>query len=272
MASMRDADRALMSLFAEELRAARNRAGWSRDELAERLRYSPSLVGMIETGHRVPQLQFASRCDEVFAGTGTFVRIARQLRALSFPAGFRPFASYESEAKALRAFEHSLIPGILQTEQYARAVLSTRPNTNDEEVEDLLAARLARQTILDHDNPPLLWVLLDESVLHRPVAPPEVMRAQLLGLVEIAQRANVTIQVVPYSAGGHSGLLGSFTIADLPDGSSIVYLEDAADGRVTEDPATVSEVGVRFDTLRSEALPKTASRKMVEEVANERWT
>jgi hypothetical protein len=169
-----------------------------------------------------------------------------------FAASFRPFQPYEAEARSLRTFEHSLIPGLLQTPDYARAVLATRPNSTPEEIDGLVAARLARQVVLDREDPPapLLWVLLDEGVLNRPVASRDIMREQLLALAQLP-RANVTVR-----GGGHSGLLGAFVIADLDDSGSIVYMEDAAGGRVGEDAAVVAEVTLRFDTLRSEACPR----------------
>jgi transcriptional regulator with XRE-family HTH domain len=269
-AAGRDPDRAL---FADELRAMRKRAGLSRDDLGGRVGYSGALIGMVEAMHRAPTRDLASRLDEAFALPGTFTRMEERLRGVPFAASFRPFQPYEAEARSLRTFEHSLIPGLLQTPDYARAVLATRPNSTPEEIDGLVEARLARQVVLDREDPPapLLWVLLDEGVLVRPVASRDVMREQLLYLAQMP-RANVTIQVVPYGAGGHSGLLGAFVIADLDDSGSIVYMEDAAGGRVGEDAAVVAEVMLRFDTLRSEALPKGASRDLIVSVAKEKWT
>jgi hypothetical protein len=127
--------------------------------------------------------------------------------------------------------------------------------------------------VLTRDDPlsPLLWALIDEGVLHRPVAPVEVMHDQLMYLVEMSLRPNVTIQVVPYSAGGHTGLLGAFTIADLPSSASTVNVEDITYGRVFEDAATVSRVTLNYKSLQSEALPKGASRELIARVAEERW-
>jgi hypothetical protein len=115
-------------------------------------------------------------------------------------------------------------------------VLATRPNTADDEIDNLVEARLARQAILTRDDPPapLLWALIDVGVLYRPVAPAEVMHDQLMYLVEVSRRPNVTIQVMPYGAGGHTGLLGAFVIADLEGSLSIVYVEDITYGRVFE--------------------------------------
>jgi hypothetical protein len=171
----------------------------------------------VETCRRAPSKDLAKALDRVFAtpgftedapdssgAPGTFGRLAAKLRNLPFPASFRSFAPYEAEAVALHVFEHSLMPGLLQTEAYARAVLSTRPNTPEDEVESLVAGRLARQAVLWRDDPPapILWALVDEGVLYRPVAPPDVMYDQLKHLAEVSGRPNITVQIVPYSAGG----------------------------------------------------------------------
>jgi len=127
MATGHDADRPALTLFAAELRAARQDAGLTRDELSAKVNYSSSLIGMIETGRRVPSRDLAERLDEVFGpDRGTFARLETGLRDLPYPASFRPFSAYEAGARSLRLFEHVLVPGLLQTAGYARAVLSTR--------------------------------------------------------------------------------------------------------------------------------------------------
>ena len=274
MSSVRERDTATLSLFADELKAAREQRGWSQADLAGHIPYSLSTISMVEALHRVPTRDLAAHLDKVFGTPGTFARLEGRLRDLPFPASFRPFAAFEAEATALDVFEHSLVPGLLQTPEYARAVLATRPNTAEDEIDNLVAARLARQVILTRDEPPppLLWALLDEGVLYRPVAPAEVMRDQLLSLVQASRRPNVTVQVLPYSAGGHTGLLGAFTIADLGGNPGTVNVEDITDGRVFEDPSMVSRVTLRYKSLQSEALPKGASRELIARVAEERWT
>jgi transcriptional regulator with XRE-family HTH domain len=272
MASRHDPGFPALALFADELRAVRVQAGLSRDELAAKLNYSPSLVGMVEGLHRVPQADFAARCDKAFGTPGTFTRMQARLRNVQFPEPFRPFAAYEETATSLRTFEHALVPGLLQTPEYAHAVLATRPNTTEDEVDELVAIRLGRQAILDRDDPPLLWAVIDEAVLHRPAGDAKVMHGQLLHLAQLADRPNISIQVVPYSAGAHSGLLGAFVIAGFSESPDIVYLETAADGQTVEDPSVVTKIALTFDTLRSEALPRGASRDMLMKVAEERWT
>jgi transcriptional regulator with XRE-family HTH domain len=273
MSPVRERDTAALSLFADEMKAAREQRGWSQADLADQIPYSLSTISMVEALHRVPTRDLAGHLDKAFGTPGTFTRLEGRLRDLPFPASFRPFAAYETEATALYVFEHSLIPGLLQTPGYARAVLATRPNTADDEVDNLVEARLARQAILTRDDPspPLLWALIDEGVLYRPVAAAEVMHDQLVHLVALSRRPNVTIQVVPYSAGGHTGLLGAFAVADLDGPLSIVYVEDITYGRVFEDPATVSRVTLHYKSLQSEALPKRASGELIARVAEERW-
>lgn len=273
-----------LSLFADELKAHRTGRGWTQADVAAKASYSESLIAQVETCRRAATRDLAKALDRVFdtpgwsedtpdsAGTpGTFGRLVTKLRNLPFPPSFRSFAPYEKDSTALYIFEHSLIPGIFQTPEYARAVLEMNPNTTDEEVNERVAARLARQAILEREDPPapVLWVLLDQNVLIREVGGAKAMRDQLTHLVRMARSPNITIQVIP-NVGAHPGLLGAFTIAELDGSSSIVHLEDIADGRVAEDAATVPLVTLRFHSLRSEALPKAASRTMIESEI-ERW-
>jgi len=262
---------AALVAFAEELRAHRAQAGISRDELAAKVSYSPSLIAMIETGRRSPSRKLAELLDVVFSLPGTFARLEKRLRDVPFPASFRPFVPHEAEATALRSYENSLVPGLFQTEAYARAVLSTRPNTALDAIEELVAARLQRQEVLGREEPPLIWSLIDEATLYREVGTPEVMYAQLRHLADLSRRPNVTVQVVPYSAGPHSGLLGAFVIAELDDSPPIAYLETAAEGETVEDPSVLARLALTFDNLRSKALPDVASRDMIVKVAEERW-
>lgn len=238
MPARRDREKAELSAFAEELKAARQQAGWSSEELAAKLGYSPSTVRMVESGHRAAQPDFALRCDRAFGtpgfsdtvsppAPGTFMRLEARLRDLPFPASYRPFVPHEKAARVLRIFEPALITGLFQTPEYARAILEKRPNTAEGEIDNLLMLRLARQEILSREDPPLVYLLMDESALYRPVAPADVMYAQLVHLAEIGRRPNVSIQIVPYSAGGHIGLLGAFTIAEAPDMSVTVFLENS---------------------------------------------
>jgi transcriptional regulator with XRE-family HTH domain len=286
MASLSGRDRETVSLFVDEMRAMREARGWSQAELATQTNYSESLIAMVETYQRAPTQGLADALDRAFGtpgfaehtadgpgSPGTFGRVWHKLRTVSLPQPFRPFAEREAEAVALRTFEHSLIPGLLQTADYARAVIATKPGVTEAEVEADVADRIGRQWILTRTDPPppLLWVLIDEGVLHRPVASPEVMEDQLGHLIALSKLPNVTIQVVPYEAGGHSGLLGGFIICDMGGSRFIAFVDDVLGGRVVEDTESVPEVLLRFAMLRSEALPRGASRDLIAEVALKRW-
>ena len=260
---------ALMA-FAEELKAFRAQAGLSREDVAARVNYSPSLIGMIETGRRSPTRKLAELLDTTFGTPETFARHEKRLRGIPFSAGFRPFQPYEAEATTLRLFEHTLIPGLFQTEDYARATLAAHPHTSADVVEERVAARLARQEILTREDPPspILWVLLDENVLRREVGNRKVMHDQVGHLAAMAGRPAITVQVIPSSV-VHPGLHGAFAIAELPDMPAIVYLETARGGQTIEDPSAGADLSVRFDALRTEALAGSASVRLIEKVMDE---
>jgi transcriptional regulator with XRE-family HTH domain len=269
MAASRDNDDSALAQFAEELRAARGKAGLSRDELGAELNYSGSLIGMIESMGRSPSLDFARGCDQLFNMPGTFERMQVRLRAEPLPEWFRPFAIHEAAATALYNFQLAIVPGLLQTAGYARALLSKRMGVGDEESERLVRARLERQAILDRaaPPPPMFWAVIDESVLRRPVGGPEVMRAQVEHLIEMAARPRIMIQVIPQPVGVHEGLNGSFVIAESAAELSIVYLETAMTGITVERPEHVAVIRLAYETLRAEALSPAASLSLMEELA-----
>jgi transcriptional regulator with XRE-family HTH domain len=272
-------DRDALAWFADELRAHRAERGWTQADVAAKVSYSESLIAQVETCRKVATPELARALDRVF-GTpgytedtpGTFGRLVARLRNLPFPASFRSFEPHEREATALYIFEHSLIPGLLQTEAYARAVFEGFPDVTEDVVSERLAGRLSRQAILERDEPPppMVCALIDQSALMREIGGPQVMRDQLAHLTAVSRRPNIMVQIIP-NTGTHPGLLGAFTVADLGGSPGIVNLEDIADGRVSEDAATVSLVALRFHSLRGDALSKGASRDLIEGVIRERW-
>jgi transcriptional regulator with XRE-family HTH domain len=263
--------RSPVHFFGSEVRRAREAAGMSQSELGTLVPCDKSAVSRVETGLAQPDEAFARACDAAFPQMGGwFTRFYSDSRSWAqvFPAAFLKFAAYEAQATVLRSFQHSLFPGLLQTEDYARAVLERHPGVTEDQVTERVAARLARQWVLDREDPPLLWCLLDEAVLHREIGGAKVMHDQLSRVADIARRPNVTVQVIP-RAGAHAGLLGAFVTAETPD-RHVAYLEHAADGMTTDDPAIVAEVGVRFDALRTEAYRGSESLALIESVA-EQW-
>lgn len=259
---MRDLDPGASALayFGSELRRRRLAAGLSQDGLGQACYVSASLIGMFEKALRVPSRDFMGRADEAL-GTDAFAHMWRLVTRESHPSYFRPFAEYEQEATSLRQFAPLGVPGLLQTEDYARTVLRrASPDSTAEEVEELVNAKLERQTILDRPISPTLIVLLDESVLSRTVGGREVMREQLAALLEAAQRPKVVLQIVPASADAGVALAGMFIIATLSDNrGDIGYFETVATGQLVDDADDVAACATAFEVLRAEALPHKPS-------------
>jgi transcriptional regulator with XRE-family HTH domain len=269
-----DADRAgtPAGVFGAELRYYRTRAALSQKDLAALAHVSHDVISKMETGDRPPAEDFPPRLDAIpeLDTQGALTRLWGHLKK-SFKqrayGWFAKWADIESQATALRWYEPLIVPGLLQTEDYARAILALRPS-GEKDLDVQVAARLARQDVLEQVQ---LWCVLDEGVLHREIGGAKVMQAQLDRLAALAGHPRVTIQIIP-GCYGHAGLLGGLILADLDGQPSMVYLETAAEGQITDSPAVASHVALRFDKLRSEALPWAASRDLIRKVAEEQWT
>ena len=261
-----------MHHFGSEVRRAREAADMTQSELGDLVPCDKATVSRTEAGLTSPDEPFARACDAAFpAMTGWFTRFWKDAQSwgAALPPSLREFAAYEAQAVALWTFEHTVMPGLLQTEDYARAVLERHPNTTADQAADRVTARLARQRVLDRDEPPLLWVLLDENVLHREIGGAKIMHDQLAHLAGMARRPNITVQVIPRT-GAHVGLSGAFVIAETRE-TQVAHLDHIADGMTTDSPAIVAQVSTRFDTLRTDAYRGADSLIMIEEMA-ERWT
>jgi transcriptional regulator with XRE-family HTH domain len=259
------------NMFAQEMIAMRNQRGWTQEETAAKMLVSTSTIANIESGYRPPTAAQAAKADEVFGTPGTFQRHEQRMRGIPFSAGFRPFQPYEEEARVLRMFEHTLVPGLFQTESYARVLAEAYLEASDQDVKDRVDARMARQAILSREDPPppRVWAVIDEQVLYRGIGGPAVMLAQVEHLAELARMQKITIQVIPATC-PHPGLLGAFVVAETDQPTAIVYLETASEGQTVEDPDMAESMTLMFDALRTEALTGSASLKLIEE-AIQRW-
>jgi transcriptional regulator with XRE-family HTH domain len=270
--SSRESQRAATprQVFGGMLRFYRERAGLSRTELARAICKSESLVGAIETGDRAPTPQVTVDLEAALSTDGVLPRlrdeIGNGLSYQTFPAWFADWPGIEISATRLRWFEPLVIPGLLQTEEYMRSIFRTRFGATDDEIDEQVAARLKRQEILERDQPPLLWVILDEAVLHRQVGGRHVMAEQVDRLIEAAQRPYTMIQVIPASVGAHEGLQCHFVIADFHDAPSVAYQDTALRGQVIEDSADVASLAMLWDTLSGDTLSRAASLALLEEV------
>jgi transcriptional regulator with XRE-family HTH domain len=271
----RESGRTPRQVFGAMVRYYRERAGLSRSELARQICKSVSLVQAIELGQRAATAEVTADLEAALGADGALARLRDEmgdrLSYQAFPDWFQDWALKEAEAATLRWFEPLIVPGLLQTEDYARAIFRTRFRITDDEIDEQVAARLKRQEILARDEPPSFWVILDEWVLRRPVGGRYVMLEQVKRLIEAARLPHIVIEVIPASAGAHEGLAGAFAIAEFEDASSVGYQEGAAGGQPVEEPKQVASLDLTWDTLRGEALPRAASLALLEEAAKA-WT
>ncbi|MEV0588463.1 helix-turn-helix transcriptional regulator [Nonomuraea sp. NPDC050310] len=254
-----------LAFFGSELREHRMRAGLSQEQLAERLSYSLSLVCAVELAKRSPSRDFAERADQVLETGGELSRLWPLVRQAVYPAWFRPWLEIEQTTRTLQTWQPLLVPGLLQTEEYAREILRREPGATAEQAEEAVAARMIRQAILHRPDPPMYWAVLDEWVLHRPVGSAETMRGQIRALLEASDLPNVVVQVVPKDSPAVPGLTGAFVVARTPGEPDLVYLESAGEGYVTDRPLDVESITRRYDVIRSLALPVHASLHLLSE-------
>src|SRR6266536_1585573 len=229
--------------LAMELQRRREATGMSREEVARQLEWSTSTLFRIETGRSRPQPGNVRTLLELYGVTGAerdgLIQLTREARQPGWWHSFRdvlpnPYEVYiglEADAASIRNFEPVVVPGLLQTADYAREIFRNGPRELErEDVERRVEVRLARQEILARDERPRLWAVIDEAVIHRVVGSVSVMRGQLRHMVESAQKGKTTIQVVPYRAGAHAGTIGAFAILDFPEATdpAVVYIETLA--------------------------------------------
>lgn len=263
-----------LEAFALELKAQRELAGLTQEQIAKLMGYSTSVIAKLETCRTIPSPQHASKADEALKTPGTFRRLRQAMINGAYEPWVRAFLDMEERATVLRNWESVVVPGLLQTEAYARGVLrGARPTDSDAAVDQLVAARMARQAIWEREDPepPVLSAILGEAVLRQRVGDAQVMREQLSRLVEAAENPRITIQVMPFTVAAHPGLLGPFVVASFENGPDAAYLDSVLDGQVSERRAQVSPVALLYETLAREALSPGASTEMIMKVAEETW-
>ena len=249
--------------FGSEVRHARIAAGMTQAELGAIIGYGRrrQKVSKVEAGIREPPERFAEGCDRAFPHMGGwFTRFVQQAHKWDgpYPAWFQDWVNAERDALAIRMWQVELVPGLLQTPDYSRELFRVwRQAGTDGELDALVNARLERQSILDRDTPPELWVVLDEAVLHRQIGTPKVMHDQLEHLMDMSARPSVAIQVVPASTGAHAGLLGAFALASMDGTPDILYLDTAVQGQTVHRPGASQESRV---DLRPDARAGPAGR------------
>lgn len=263
--------------LAARLRELRVAAGFTIDEVATQLLVSSTKLSRLETATRPASLRDVKDLCEIYGVSAgerdRLMVIARDSRRRSWWQQYDlPYSTYvglEADAVMILHYTTSIVPGLLQTEAYARAVTDgILFNESREAVDKIITARMTRQHLLTGDQPPGLWAVIDEAVLHRVVGGPKVMELQLQILLEQAVRPDITLQVIPFTSGSHAGMDSSFTILNLEEGiPSFVYVEGLLGHHYLESPTDLKRFSRVFDHLRASALSPRDSTVLVSRMA-----
>ncbi len=265
-----------------ELRRLRDRAGLIAEDVAAKLGWHRSKIIRIELGHSRVTLNDVRDLLTLYKASEeereSLMALARQARQKGWWSAYGDvlpddYVGFEAEAETISVYESLYVPGLLQTEEYARAIIRAGRSTADpDEIDRRVAARSARKTLLSRDDPPKLWIVLDEAAVRRVVGGPDVMRAQVARLIEACSKPTIEIQILPFVAGAHAAMGGPFTILDYADpvlDPTIVYVDHDATTALLEEEQQVSRHRLIFDHLRAKALDPDKTGDFLAQVADE---
>jgi transcriptional regulator with XRE-family HTH domain len=257
-------------VYGKLLRLFRERAGLTQQGLADAIGYSVEQVASVEQGRRAAKLILTEAAEQVLGAGGALRVLQDDVDQAKLPAFFQDFASIEVEAVSRLSYDPLLIPGLLQTEAYARALFTAHCPALEEEVIDLhTEARVHRQRLLTRTPIVELSFIIGEAALTNPIGGDEVMGKQLVHLVDRAKLRNVTIQVMPAAYGFHPGLNGGFVVLETAEHRQVGYVESQEVGTVVTDPIQVSAFSSRYGKLRSQALNPEESVRFLRGLAGE---
>ncbi|MFI5940400.1 helix-turn-helix domain-containing protein [Streptomyces uncialis] len=255
--------------FGARLRMKRDARGWTQDELAERIGCTGSHISAVETGRRPPTRRFAASVDRVFDTGDQFERQSMAVRQTALLEGFPEYVAHEGRAAEVRLFESGVIPGPLQTRDYACEFANTAAERGDitpEQATERVDYLIGRQAALFRTPPPLIFVVLDESCIRRPIGGPDVMDAQLVRLLEFAELPNSWLQIAPYSMGARRPFNGVVHLLTMPDRSLMSYVESQTQGYLDRELSSVLPLVRNYHQLQIAAVSQAESVAMIEEL------
>ncbi|KUN99010.1 helix-turn-helix domain-containing protein [Streptomyces caeruleatus] len=262
----------MLTFFGSEVQRLRAKKGVPQEALAKATHCTRTLVNKIENAVRVPSKDFAKGADKFLDADEHLSRLWPLVILYAYPSWFRPFVELEKQAAVIRTLEPTVVPGLLQTRDYARATLAVgRANG----IDTLLDARMERQAILERGTPPELWALMDEAVLRRKVGDGRVMREQLRHLLNLSERPSIVIQVVPFSSGARAAAAGAFHTLTFEAGVKgapalpVVHVDGFPRGQLLADPADFKAAERAYDLLMGDALSVQASIDLIADVMKE---
>ncbi|WP_041439347.1 MULTISPECIES: helix-turn-helix domain-containing protein [Thermomonospora] len=257
--------------LAQEIMRLRQAKGMNREQLAKMVFVSESLVRSWERGRRIPQPDHLEALEKIFDTKGVLLQIRKELINAATPMEWMAaWRAVESRATSLLSFETTVIPGLLQTKEYATSVFQAARHLG--EIDEMLKARLERQKILTReDDPPTLVALLAEAALLNNVGGPKIMHDQLMHIAKMAERDHIVVQVIPFSSSVCAGFLAPFVIASF-DAGEAAYVDNQLNGDVITETENVAILRRMFEQFRAEALSGSESVKLIQRLAEERWT
>ncbi|MEV0092216.1 helix-turn-helix transcriptional regulator [Streptomyces sp. NPDC050738] len=256
--------------YGEELRRRREAAGLTQEELSVLAIMSRTHIAHIEAGRRRPSLDDARRLDQVLVTGGVFETFLPTKGEGAVAEHFKEALELEEEATAIRVYGPKLVPGLLQTEAYARAVLASgHPPRTPEELDRLLVTRIKRARILDNFHNPLVWALFDEAVLRRPVGGPAVMCQQLCHIVKLGESHRIRVHVLPFSAGFHALLEGLVSLMWFEDQPPVAYVEGLKTGKLLEVAPVVRACQTDYDHAMGDAMSHSDSLALIRSIAED---
>jgi transcriptional regulator with XRE-family HTH domain len=265
-----EAGHGVVVAFGQTMKALRVRAGLEREEFGRLLGYSASTVASFEQGRRIPSPRTIDRADEVLGAGGLLCLWKEEVERAQYPTFFQGMAALEKTAVELLSYDTLVVKGLLQTEEYMRALLGMRrPPLDQEIIEQRVAARLVRQAIFDRRPAPLFSSVMDESVLRRCYGGRGVLRGQLEHLLLIGQKPHVEIQVMPLCSEESAGVDGPFTVVTQKGGKKFVYLEAQGTSTLQTDPDHAALAAARYGIIRSQALTPRESLRFIEGLLGE---
>jgi transcriptional regulator with XRE-family HTH domain len=265
-----DPGQGIVHAFGRLLKLMRTRAGVPRDVFGSQLGYSASSIASFEQGRRIPSPKFIERADKLLDAGGVLDTLKDEVARAQYPAFFRDAARLEAEAVELLAYDTHVVNGLLQTEEYMRAILHMRrPLLDEETIEQRVQARLARQEIFSRWPAPLLSFVFEESVLRHGWGGEEVQRGQMEHLLLVGEKRNVEIQVMPAGREDNAGVDGPFTVITKKDGSQFVYMEVQGQSSLLTDREETVLAAARYGIIRSQALSPRESLRFIEKLLGE---
>ncbi|CAL9385286.1 helix-turn-helix domain-containing protein [Streptomyces werraensis] len=261
---------AVLRTVGRVIKMCRERAGLTQAALGAQIGYSEEQVSSVERGRRAPMEEFLDAADRVLEANGLISALKGDVEKARFPKKVRDLAQLEAQAVELCAYANHVVHGLLQTPEYARVLYGMRrPPYSEEQVDELVVARLARQRVLDEQPAPVFSFVQEEVTLRRPLGGRMVMRKQLEHLLEVGRRRNVEIQVLPTQREDHAGLAGALQLLRLKDGHTVGHVEVQLLNRLISDPREIQILEIRYGIIRAQALTPRESLAFIEKVLGE---